>query len=145
MKLMINILKSILLITFTLMTTIIPVSAMEQNKQNLAIGIITYADNYVIEAKYNNETYIFERSEDDTDQWNKGDTIILDLNNPNIHEALNGQYNGTVVQIYPDKNLVIVKVDNDIYSFCDTENYYKVNDNVVLTFQDDEVINAKLV
>jgi hypothetical protein len=49
------------------------------------------------------------------------------------------------VQIYPDKNLVVVKVNNDIYSFYDTENYYKVNNNVQLTFQDDEIINAKLV
>jgi hypothetical protein len=108
---------------------------------------VIYADNQIIEAEYNNKTYIVERDPDTSnEQWNKGETIILDLGAEDTHEALNGLYNGTIVQTYPDKNnLIVVNIDGNLYSFYADNSSYKVNDVLELNFCNDEIINADLL
>jgi hypothetical protein len=139
------ILKFILSLTIAIISILqsVPVHAQE-HQTNLVNAIVTYSDTQIIEAEYNNKTYIVERDPDTCEeQWNNGETIILDLNAPDTHEALNGQYTGTVIQTYPEQNnLIVVRVNNDLYSFYADDNSYNVNDQLQLTSQDDEILNS---
>jgi hypothetical protein len=141
-----SVLKTIIITGAIAILTSIPTFA-EYHTPNTVNAIVTYADNQIIEATYNNKTYIVERDADTSDeQWNKGETIMLDLNASDTHEALNGLYNGTVVQTYPNENnLVVVNVDGNLYSFYSNDSSYKVNDTLKLTFCNDEIINADLL
>lgn len=140
-----SVLKTIMITGAIAILTSIPTFA-QYHTPNTVNAIVTYSDSQIIEAEYNNKTYIVERGEGDNDQWNKGETIILDLSAEDTHEALNGFYNGTVVQTYPnDNNLVVVNVDGNLYSFYADDNSYKVNDILELTFCNDEIINADLL
>lgn len=135
---MINILKTtILTLTLSILASI-PVFAQDVN------ATVVSSDKYFITAEYNNTKYTFERANEDTDTWNKGDSIILDLESKDVHEALNGQYDAIVVQTYPEQNnLIVVRVDDNLYSFyADNNNSYNINDNLSLNFKNDEVINT---
>ena len=102
------------------------------------------SDKYFIQAEYNNKVYNFERAIEDHEQWNKGDRIILDLESKDVHEALNGEYKASVVATYPEQNnLVVIKIDNNLYSFYADNDSYKVDDSLTVTTQNDEVIQAK--
>lgn len=140
-----SVLKTIIITGAIAILTCIPTFA-EYHVPNTVDATVTYADSQIIEAEYNNKTYIVERGESDNDQWNKGETIILDLSAEDTHEALNGQYNGTIIQTYPsENNLIVVNVDNNLYSFYADDSNYKVNDILELTFCNDEIISADLL
>lgn len=140
-----RVLKTIILTGAIALLTNIPTFA-EYHTPNTVDAIVTYADSQIIEAEYNNKSYIVERGEYDNDQWNKGETIILDLGAEDTHEALNGLYKGIVVQIYPNENnLIVVNVDDNLYSFYADDSSYKVNDIIELNFCNDEIINADLI
>lgn len=143
MKSLKNVLKTIIITGVIAILTAVPTFATE-HQPNTVNATVIYSDSQTIEAEYNNKTYIVERdSETSNEQWNKGETIILDLNASDTHEALNGQYNGTIVQTYPEQNnLIVVKVNNDLYSFYTDDSSYKLNDTIELTFKNDEVVNA---
>jgi hypothetical protein len=140
-----SVLKTIIITGAIAILTSIPTFA-EYHTPNTVDAIVTYADSQIIEAECNNKTYIVERGEGDNDQWNKGETIILDLGAEDTHEALNGLYKGTVVQIYPNENnLIVVNVDDNLYSFYADDSSYKVNDILELNFCNDEIIDANLL
>lgn len=141
-----SVLKTIMITGVIAILTSIPTFA-QYHTPNTVDATVIYSDSQIIQATYNNKTYIIEHDADTSnEQWNKGETIILDLNAEDAHEALNGLYNGIIVQTYPDKNnLVVVNVEGNLYSFYADDNNYKVNDKVQLTFKNDEVIKSNLI
>jgi hypothetical protein len=141
-----RVLKTIIITVAIAILTSIPTFA-QYHIPNTVNAVVTYADSQIIEAEYNNKTYIVERDPDTSnDQWNKGETIILDLSAEDTHEALNGFYNGTVVQTYPDKNnLIVFNVDGNLYSFYAEDNNCHCNSNIIITMTNDKVIKYQLI
>lgn len=138
MKTILNAIKTIILTGAIAILTCIPAIAQDVN------ATVISSDKYFIQAEYNNQIYNFERPEEDTDVWNAGDNIILDLESKDVHKALNGEYKASVIATYQNENnLVIIKINNDLYSFYADDDGWNINDNMYVTLKNDEVIQAR--
>jgi hypothetical protein len=133
-----TILKSILLTLTLIILVSIPAMASEVN------ATVVSSDKYFITAEYNNKQYNIERAIEDHETWNKGDSIILDLESKGVNEALNGEYKAIVTATYPNENnLVVIQIGQDLYSFYSDDDGWNVNDNMYVTLENDEVVKAR--
>lgn len=61
-----------------------------------------------------------------------------------VHDTLNGQYNAIVVNSYPEQdNLVVIQIGDNLYSFLADDDGWCVEDEMIVTMDNDNVIEAK--